>query len=40
VYTPDRGTVCLDQPNDQLLVPEFAHDLDLTIQDLLDCLLD
>ncbi len=40
VYTPDRGTGCLDQPDDRLLVPEFARDLDLTIQDLLDCLLD
>ncbi|MEM6501125.1 MAG: Uma2 family endonuclease [Cyanobacteria bacterium P01_C01_bin.89] len=39
VYEPTR-TQCFDKPGDSLPVPEFAGDLEITIQDLMDCLQD
>ena len=39
VYAPD-GAWCFDKPSDRLPVPGFAGDLEITIQDLVDCLQD
>ncbi|MEM1427558.1 MAG: Uma2 family endonuclease [Cyanobacteria bacterium P01_H01_bin.130] len=39
VYSPD-GTQYFEEPSDRLPVPEFAGDLAITIQDLIDCLQD
>ncbi|MGD1939168.1 MAG: Uma2 family endonuclease [Cyanophyceae cyanobacterium] len=38
-YSSD-GVGCFDKPGDSLPVPEFAGDLKITIQDLMDCLQD
>ena len=39
VYT-SQGASCLGEPGDHLPVPEFAGELEITIQDLMDCLQD
>lgn len=40
VYLPDQATAYYDQPEVQLLVPEFARDFSLTVKDLFNWLLD
>lgn len=40
VYQPDQSTTIYDQPITRLPVPEFAQDVNLTVEDLFSWLLE